>query len=407
MNKTTILLILAITASPAFGQSAEIANAANSSRAEIADHTHDHGPSLSIEPFISVQGIMGHNGIDGSGLEQGAHDPRHTGFNLTGISLGTDILYSEHLAAYAEGILTWNEEDGWVAELEEAYAKFMNLPGDFDIRAGRMFAFVGTQNKLHSHAWDFADANLNNVRFLGDDGLITDGVELQWVLPTSWNNRIIVSYGNPVAHDHDDEHSEHEDDHDDGHEDEDDHGDEHGGHSEEAEMALWDKDVLTARYEASFWPGDTCHFLYGASYVQGKNLHDRWSRLYGLDFTYTWVEDSIDAENFIWRNELMWRDVETDEGDFNELGFNSTAIWSPNTDWDIALRYDWLEGVDDPDLPERHRISPSVTRHFDAGPIAVLTRLQYNYDYSDEHDDEHSVWLQFGFEWASGDNHVH
>lgn len=405
MKSITLLSFIgAFATAPLVAQSSEITNAANCVQTEICDHDHKYGPTLSIEPFINVQGVMGHNGLEGTGLEQGAHDPRHTGFNLTGISLGTDILYSEHLAAYAEGILTWNKEDGWDAELEEAYAKFMNLPGDFDIRAGRMFASVGTQNNLHSHAWDFVDANLTNVRFLGDDGLITDGVELQWTLPTSWNNRIIVSYGNPVAHDHDhhDEHGEHED----GEHEDDDH-DDHGDHSEEAEMALWDKDVLTARYEASFWPGDTCHFLYGASYVQGKNLFDRWSRLYGIDFTYTWVEDAINGENFVWRNELMWRDVETDEGGFDELGFNSTAVWSPNVDWDLALRYDWLEGATDPELAERHRISPSITRHFEAGPVEVLTRLQYSYDYSDDHQNEHSVWLQFGFEWASGDNHVH
>lgn len=403
---TSTLLAVTVPAS-IHAQSAEISEAAATYPEQFCEDAHG-GPKLVIEPFISLQGVMGHNGLEGTGLAQGAHDPRHTGFNLTGISLGTDILYSEHLAAYAEGIFTWNNEDGWDAELEEAYAKFMNLPGDFDIRAGRMFAHVGTQNNLHSHAWNFVDANLANVRFLGDDGLITEGLELQWVLPTPWNNRLIVSFGHPLDHDHDHGHSEHEGHHDDDHDDDDDdHDDEVGGHNEEAEMALWDKDVLTARYEASFWPGDTCHFQYGASYIQGKNKFDRWSRLYGLDVTYTWVEDEIDGENFIWRNELMWRDIDTDEGDFNELGFNSTMIWSPNIDWELALRYDWLEGVDDPELAERQRISPSVTRYFDAGPVEVLTRLQYNYDHSDQHDNEHSIWLQFGFEWASGDNHMH
>lgn len=391
----TTLSLLAIAIPPgANGQSAEVPEVTSDYPDQFCEDAHGY-PKLNIEPFVSLQGTMGHNGLEGTGLEQGAHDPRHTGFNLTDVSLGTDILYSEHLAAYAEGVLTWNEGDGWDAELEEAYAKFMNLPGDFDFRAGRMFPYIGTQNHLHSHAWDFVDANLTNVRFLGGDGLITDGIELQWTLPTSWNNRITVSYGNPVAHDHDVEHSEHEDD------------DHHGGHSEEAEMALWEKDVLTARYEASFWPGDTCNFLYGASYIQGENLFNRWSRLYGIDITYTWVEDAINGENFVWRNELMWRDVESNEGGFDELGFNSTAIWSPNTDWDLAIRYDWLEGVADPELAERHRISPAITRRFDAGPVGFLARLQYNYEHRNENQDEHSIWLQLGFEYGAGDNHVH
>lgn len=383
------LLVLALTASAALAQSDDLAECAQ----DLCFHNHD-GPTLTFEPFLNLQVVAGHNGLKDSGLAQGAHDPRENGFNLTGLSVGTDLLYNEHFAGYAEGILTWNNEDGWEAEIEEVYAELLNLPGDLDIKAGRMLASVGTQNNLHNHAWNFTDANLGNVRFLGDDGLAIDGAEIRWTLPTSWNNRIILSYGSTVSHDHDEEHEGHGD-------------DDHGDHSEEAEMALWEDSVFIARYEASFWPGDSCHFEYGASYIQGKNHFKKWSRMYGLDLTYTWLQDEDLGKKILWRNEIMMRDVSTDEGDFNELAYNSAFLWRFQSDWEAGLRYDYLQGVDDPALPERHRLSPSMTRYFAIQKTHALVRLQYNYDQSEHRSDDHSLWLQFGFEWGAGDTHVH
>jgi len=386
MKLQRYLLILLLTGSAAFSQSDELADCAQ----DLCVHDH-YGPSLTIEPFLNVQAVVGHNGLKYSGLEQGAHDPKENGFNLTGLSLGTDVLYNEHLAGYAEGIVTWNDEDGWEAELEELHAKFLNLPGDLDIKAGRMLAAVGSQNNLHNHAWNFVDANLGNVRFLGDDGLILDGAEIQWTLPTVWNNRIILSYGNTVAHDHSDEH-DHDDD---------------GDHGDEAEMALWEDGVFIARYEASHWTDDNRQFIYGASYVQGKNHFKKWSRMYGLDLSFTNLLDEDLGKKLIWRTEVMIRDVSTDEGDFDELALNSTVLWKFVSDWEAGLRYDYLKGVDDPELPERHRLSPSMTRYFSINKTNALVRLQYNYDHSEYRSDDHSLWLQFGFEWGAGNAHVH
>jgi len=382
------LLILLLTSSVAVAQSDELADCA----ANLCVHDH-YGPSLTIEPFLNAQVVVGHNGLKDSGLQQGAHDPRENGFNLTGLSLGTDILYNEHLAGYAEGIMTWNDADGWEAELEELYAKFLNLPGDLDIKAGRMLASVGSQNNLHNHAWNFVDAHLSNVRFLGADGLILDGAEIQWTLPTTWNNRIILSYGNTLAHDHSGD-----DDHD---------GDDHDDHGDEAEMALWQNGVFTARYEASQWTDDNRQFIYGASYVQGKNHFSQWSRLYGLDLTYTSLLDEDLGKKLVWRNEVMLRDISTDDGKFNEFALNSTILWKFHSDWEAGLRYDYLQGADDPELPERHRLSPALTRYFSMNKTNALMRLQYNYDHSEYHTDDHSLWLQFGFEWGAGDAHVH
>ena len=357
------------------------------------EHTHDDEPSLIIAPRVHLRAAIGDTGLENSELAHGAHDPNQSGFSIPALSLGADMHYGEHIAGFAEGILSWSDEDDWNAELEELYLKFLHLPGGLDLKAGRLLAAVGTQNSIHNHAWKFVDADLGNVRFLGEDGLIIEGVELTWMAPTHWDDRLVVSFGDTIKHEHEEEAGEIESDH---------------NHSEEAEQALWDKNILSARYQAIFWPSDACQFIYGASYVTGGNFMRKNAHIYGLDFTYTWREDEPLGKQFTWRNDAMLRKVSTEEGGFEETAFSSAALYRFKPEWEMGLRYNYLEGVKDPKLPERHRISPSLSHYFFLSKIPSMARLQYNYDHSDERGDDHSIWLQFGFEWGAGsDSHVH
>jgi len=357
------------------------------------EHTHDDEPSLVIAPRVHLRAAIGDTSLEDSELDHGGHDPNQSGFSIPALSLGADMHYGENIAGFAEGILSWNDEDHWNAELEELYLKLLHLPGGFDLKTGRLLAAVGTQNSIHNHAWKFVDADLGNVRFLGEDGLIIEGVELTWMVPTHWDDRLVVSFGDTVKHEHEEEGGEIESDH---------------NHSEEAEQALWDKNILSARYQAIFWPSDTCQFIYGASYVTGGNFMGKNAQIYGFDFTYTWREDKPQGKQFTWRNDAMLRKVSTEEGSFEETAFSSAALYRFKPEWEVGLRYNYLEGVKDPKLPERHRISPSLTHYFFLGKTPAVARLQYNYDHSDERDDDHSIWLQFGFEWGAGsDSHVH
>ena len=357
------------------------------------EHTHDDVPSLVIAPRVHLRAAIGDTGLENSELAHGAHDPNQSGFSIPALSLGADMHYGENITGFTEGILSWSDEEHWNAELEELYLKFLHLPGGFELKAGRLLAAVGTQNSIHNHAWKFVDADLGNVRFLGEDGLIIEGVELTWMVPTHWDDRLVVSFGDTVKHDHEEEDGEIESDH---------------NHSEEAEEALWDKNILSARYQAIFWPSDTCQFIYGASYVTGGNFMEKNAHIYGLDFTYTWREDEPLGKQFTWRNDAMLRKVSTEEGGFEETAFSSAALYRFKPEWEMGLRYNYLEGVKDPKLPERHRISPSLSHYFFLSKIPSMARLQYNYDHSDERGDDHSIWLQFGFEWGAGsDSHVH
>lgn len=368
---------------------------------------HDGSPDLVVEPRLNLSAVLGHTDLEHAGLARGGHDPAVSGFSVPGLSLGMDVIYGEHLAGFSEGVFSWSRDDGWQAELEELYVKFLNLPGGLEVHAGRFFASVGTQNDIHNHGWKFADAYLGNVRFLGDDGLILEGAEVTWSPPSRWDDRLTVGFGDTLHRDH--SHGSHGGD---GHGDEhDDHGhgddDHHRGHGE-AEEALWDRNVLAVRYQATQWPADTRKFVYGASYVQGRNFTGGSARLYGLDVTYTWLEDEDHGKQLTWRNEAMLRRVRSHGGSFEEFSFSSTALYHFNPQWEIGLRYEYLEGADELELPERHRVSPALTRYFEVGFTQAMLRLQYNYDHSEERGGDHSAWLQFGFEWGAGGHaHVH
>lgn len=359
------------------------------------DH-HNHGhesPSLAFTPYAHLRAVVGDTDLEDSGLAHGSHDPIYSGFSVPALSLGADLRYGDHIGGFAESIVSWNDEEHWDAEVEELYAEFTNLPGGFTIKAGQFLASVGSQNTIHNHGWRLVDADLGNVRFLGDDGLITEGVEIAWRLPSSWDDRLTLSFGNALEHEHEEE-EEHGGDHD---------------HSEEAEEALWDHTLFAARYQSRFWSGDKHLYTLGASYLQGKNFMSENAQLYGLDLTYTWLENEAAGKELSWRNELMLREVDTEEGSFEEFAFTSAAHYQLSHAWEVGLRYDYLEGVEDPELPQRHRISPSVCHYFPLqGGVEAFLRLQYNYDDSEERGDDHSIWLQFGFGWGAGCNsHVH
>ena len=357
------------------------------------DCDHSDGSILSINPSLHLRAVYGETDLEDAGLASGGHDPATDGFSVPGLSVGADVHMGENLFAFTEAIFAWDKEEGWEGELEELYAKLMNIPGGFDLKGGRFFASVGTLNTPHNHEWKFVDTSMMNFRFLGDDALALEGFELVWTPPTHWDDKLILGYGSAVEHEHEEEQ----------------HGDEEEhGHEEEAEEALWDRDIFTLRYTATFWPEDTCGFTYGVSYMQGRNFMGESAKLYGADLTYSWLEDGSHGQNFTWTNEAMMRDVNTEEGKFAEWAFSSRAIWRFLPEWEAGLRYDYLEGVADPELAERHRISPSLTRYFRVGMMSdAMARVQYNYDHNEESGDNHSLWLMFGFDWGEGDDHVH
>jgi len=350
---------------------------------------------LRLEPTLHLRLAHGNTTLPNESVELGGHDPSEDNFNFQAFEIGTNIYIGDNISGFATVNTYKRDGEDFESEFEEGFLKLDNLPGGFELRGGRMLARFGDQNARHLHAWDFADANMTTVRFLGEDGFAYDGGELTWLVPTSWQDALSVGLGSAVTHEHEEEHG-----------DEDGGAEEEHDHGEEAEMARPEKNIIVVRYQTQFGPNDFHRFQAGGSFLTGDNGFGMTTDIYGADFTYTWRQNGLEegGQQFRWRSEWIMRDVENDEGGFEDSGFNTALLWEFTQDWEAGLRYGYLEGVSDPELAERQRISPSLTKRFDFGSdLTGLVRLQYNHDDIKGHGTEDSIWLQFGFDWGPGE----
>jgi len=346
-----------------------------------------------LDPTFHVRIALGDTTMPWTGQEIGGHDPRNDGFNLQGIELGTNIHIGEHVSGFATFNIFKPRHEDFDAEWEEGFLKLHDLPYGFEVRAGRMLTRFGSPNANHLHAWDFVDNNMSNIRYLGEDGFATEGAELTWLLPTPIEDALTIGFGSAVVADHD-------------------HGGEEAGghaghdHAHEAEAARPENNILTVRYQAQFGPDDFTQFKVGASYLTGDNGFDMRTDIYGADFTYIWRENGMEpgGKQFRWRTDWMIRDVANPEGGFSDNGINTALLWEFLETWEAGIRYGYLQGVADPELPQRQRISPVFTKHFRfSGEKFALVRVQYNHDEIKGHDSEDSIWLQLGFDWGPGE----
>lgn len=354
-------------------------------------------PSIRLEPTLHFRAAHGDTSLPAGEATLGGHDPKEDGFNFQGFEIGANIYLGEYLTGFTTVNVFKPDGADFESEFEEGFLKLQNLPGGFEIRGGRMLARFGDQNARHLHAWDFADSNMVNVLFLGEDGFAFEGGELTWLIPTSWEDALSIGFGSAVVHDHD-HGEEHDDDHDEDH-------DEHD-HSEESEMARPEKNIVVIRYQARFGANDFHRFQAGASYLTGTNGFGMDTNIYGADFIYTWRQNGLEpgGQQLRWRTEWMMRDAETDEGSFEQNGFNTALLWEFIDGWEAGLRCGYIEGLEDPEISERKRTSLSLTKHFEfAKDLTGLVRLQYNHDDIKEHGTEDSIWLQFGFDWGPGE----
>jgi hypothetical protein len=99
-------------------------------------------------------------------------------------------------------------------EIEEAYAYWTGLPANLRLDIGRFRQQLGELNRWHAHALPQSELPLVLARFLGDEGLVGDGIGLYWMTPVGggalgahevWgqatlaNNEALFESGNRVA----------------------------------------------------------------------------------------------------------------------------------------------------------------------------------------------------------------
>lgn len=354
-----------------------------------------------LDAYAFLNATVGKSSANEANHARHAHDPNDT-FTLQGLELTLKPQFGE----FFSGSFTYNtfldNDDKIEGEWEDAYLHFKGIPGAGELRAGRLLTNVTAQNNSHLHNWNFVDANLILTRFLGDEGLITNGVEFAFSLPTEQKNKFLIGFGDPVPHEeHGHGHGEEDDDDDDEHHDE-----------IEGEGSLFTDNVFSIRYEGEFFTNDFNQFRYGATFITGDTEYGTTSHVYGLDFQYLWRENGIEEGGKFLRLdvETIYRsfDYRSEDGDesgsASEWGFLTAVGYGFSENWEIGARYGYTEGIDAlGETPEQHRYSLALTRRYTVNEhVKGLVRLQYNYDKrSDMADDENSIWLQFGFEFGN------
>ena len=360
---------------------------------------------ISLDPTFHFNGIIGDTSANSfSEIGGHVHDPNDN-FAVQGLEPGMNLRVDDWLAGFTNiNVFTdSNHEIDW--ELEEAFLKFKNLPGGFELRGGRMFARMGLQNNQHLHAWTLVNSNLTTSQFLGEEGLMSEGVELTWRKDFDRGFFAISSnFSNTDSHHHRDEEGHGED--------------EYGQSSEDAFM---ENSVFVTRALLSYNWSDFHQNRLGINTAWGENGYGRDTSMHSIDYVYTWRENGIElgGREFSIGAEYFHRDIEwMDEAEPMLLGATSQnslmafVNYRFHPQWIAGLRYEYLEGASSGadihlgetksafESAERKRLTLALTREFRHSDIIVSTiRLQYSHDNLEDKNAD-SIWLQFGFHFG-------
>ena len=345
-----------------------------------------------MNPDISLDGLFSlaqfNRDFPVSWIE--SHDPSVNGFSIDQLELTMSSNVDPYFRADTHIIIVPGR-----IEIEEAYGTTLDLPGNFQIKAGQFFTAFGRQNPTHPHSWDFANKPLVLGRFFGGDGLRNPGVQLSWLTPLPWFSEITASQQNST-------------------------GETAARFQPGGEMRAVADGVSLLRWN-NFVPV-TDEFLIntGVSYLSGLNREGGGARtqLLGADvqFRYrglaslSFIALEIEAIRRIY-GLSDGGDALKDWGAYAELKYRLPFAGAR---WHVGVRYDLVgdkaapvitatEGRLEPDSPgaidtdfsRRYRISPVVT--FYPSEFSKL-RLQYDYDRPSDLDrPQHAAILQFEF----------
>jgi hypothetical protein len=357
-------------------------------------------------PHVHFDSIYGGSTADPETLVVGHHDPDREGWTISNIEFGASLRANEYIEAFGTYAAKIDLDNKWAGEYEEWFLKLKKLPGGLELRGGQYYNRIGIQNTFHPHGFDWADQYLVNGRFLGEDGLSSIGGEVTWKLPLSWTSLINVSVGVAPTRE-EEEHSEPE-----------------VEPEFEAEGATFDDVITVVNWTNLFDYNDFNQFRAGLSGAWGDNLWGKTTQIYGAHFEYQWRQNGYESGGryLRWRTEAMLRsfdavsghlpgEVELEEegvesheekphtDNLDEFGLYTSLVFGLSNGLEFGLRGEFVSGIAEAGLDKRFRISPGVTYYFNKARTVKL-RLQYNYDHSNDFDDEHSLWAQVGFAWG-------
>jgi hypothetical protein len=289
-----------------------------------------------------------------------------------------------------------NEGGETVVAVEEAYINTLALPGGLALKAGRFLSDLGYQNRIHAHAWDFADLPLAYRALLAGQ-VNDDGVQLRWVAPTD----LFVELGAELLR-----------------------GQEFpaGGEPRDGvNSAVGFVHVGGDAGVGGSWRAGLSHLRADAD---GRETGDEGGPVYAftgdsavsiVDFVFKWAQDGNPAKrNFVLNAEYFRRDEEgaldfdggaaVSDYEGTQSGFYVQGVFQPVRRWRGGLRYDRLKadntlGTPDPafatlaDESAAQRWSAMVD--FSNSEFSRL-RVQYSRDQSRPGDEaDHQFVVQY------------
>ncbi len=325
---------------------------------------------------------------------------RPDGFSLAETELAIEANVDDKFRGWAT-IALENEDGETKVELEEAYLNTLALPNGLGVKFGRFFSDFGYLNRVHSHAWDFADQPLVYRAFFANQ-LKDDGIQLRWVAPTDLfvelGAEALRGAGFPAG------------------------GEDRSGVNTTVAFARIGGDL-----------SDSSSYRLGISRINadanGREIEDEESgaltaftgdsNTTGIDFVYKWAPSGNPAiNNFIFQAEYFDRDedgvVDFDDGmgltanssyRGSQKGYYLQGVYQFMPQWRAGLRYDKLKARND--VPGAPGMDTTLDNLADTGTdperwSAMLDwsgsefsriRLQYNRDESRPGGETDDQWL--------------
>lgn len=335
--------------------------------ASTSNSTSNSAPGMlsSMNPDIALIADFALAGFIGRPELVGGHDPGQVGFNLQGLELAISSSIDPYFRFDSSILLGL-----FGLEIEEAYGTTLGLGWGFQARAGQYMSAFGRANPTHVHQWDFVTQALIIGKFFGSEGMRGLGAELSQVLPLPWYVNWKVGVQNIAG--------------------------ESTGRSflsSEADIeTLLDLTVI-GRLEQFFELSSSIEMLWGLSVANGANSSGRGNRtdIYGTDLLLKWYPATEGGRQSIsWQTEAMLRRRQSPgtanepEGDvLQDFGGYSQLSWQLNASWQLAGRYEFVEGI------QHDYLDPDWTRARQRGALALTfypshfsrLRAEYNLDH--------------------------
>lgn len=284
----------------------------------------------------------------------------------------------------------------WSAEVEEYFLRYNFTPA-VTLGGGQFLNFFGFQSHRHLHGWDYVNNNLANSRLINEGELITQGGHLILKHPDEFA-MLTIGAGGVRTHAHE-------------HEEEEGHDDDHHLEADSANFNSW---VATADLKWAIVEDGSA--MGTASFGMGENGFGEMTYLYGFGIQKVWGgRDSghgyqeLAPGAFMIRSEFIGRsfdavEIHEDDGEierheFDEQGVSTNLFYGLSDTTKLSFRHDFVSGIEALATPDYHRLSPALTTRIGASK-RFQTRIQYDYNDSDGHGEEHVGWLQLQYQWG-------